>query len=398
MDELFELEWLGGVAEKHYRRLRPDVAALPWGSLDAHRFPPALVERARGWWHQVVLGEYRASITFSQLLRDMLEAKAPLDLIGMASDFVADEVSHVELASRIAMELGGGVPLRVDTCALLWPASSALSPLQKASERVVRHCCVHETLSATFVTRAMRASTHPLLRGAETIIARDEAGHTRLGSLYLEWVADRLDDEERRRLAGVAVATLTELSPLWKRPACRLGASGRTRDGDSVEQLHELGAPRRRQRAAHRPGGDSRGRRGAAVRGRDRHRTRGDREDRGAGLTPRDATAPGEPPRINEAAASRSCESAAPRWSRTLARRRRFSPTDQAAKRERLWAPRSQGPGAARPPLSRRLQPAHTASADAFRRRPFAGGTSIALCHSESAYLRLSARRRGVDR
>jgi hypothetical protein len=120
------------------RRLRPDVAELPWGSLRARTFPPDLVERARGWWSQVALGEYRASITFSQLLRDMLEAKVPLDLVGMASEFVADEVSHVELASRITMELGGGVPLRVDTCGLLWPTSSALSPLQKVNERVVR--------------------------------------------------------------------------------------------------------------------------------------------------------------------------------------------------------------------------------------------------------------------
>ena len=73
------------------------------------------------------------------------------------------------------MELGGGVRLRVDTCGLLWPISSSLSPLQKVSERVVRSCCVHETLSAAFVTRSLRVSTHPLLRGAEIIIARDEA-------------------------------------------------------------------------------------------------------------------------------------------------------------------------------------------------------------------------------
>jgi hypothetical protein len=240
MEDLFELEWLGGVAEKHYRRLRPDVAALPWGSLSVRGFPPQLVERARGWWSQVAVGEYRASLTFSQLLRDMLEAKVPLDLIGMTSEFVTDEVSHVELASRITMELGGGVPLRVDTCGLLWPTSNALAPLQKANERVVR-VLVHEALSAAFVTRSMRLSSHPLMRGAETIIARDEARHTRLGSLYLEWAADLLDDPERRRLADVALATLTELSPIWKRPACRVDGSGRTRDGDSIEQLHELG-------------------------------------------------------------------------------------------------------------------------------------------------------------
>ena len=39
-----------------------------------------------------------------EVLRALLDVKAPLDLLGTASDFLADECSHVELASWMAME------------------------------------------------------------------------------------------------------------------------------------------------------------------------------------------------------------------------------------------------------------------------------------------------------
>lgn len=32
--ELFELELLGGATEQRFRRMRPEVEAMPWGSFD----------------------------------------------------------------------------------------------------------------------------------------------------------------------------------------------------------------------------------------------------------------------------------------------------------------------------------------------------------------------------
>ena len=48
------------------------------------------------------------------MLRALVDVRAPLDLLGMTSDFLADECSHVEIASRLAMELGGAAPRMVD--------------------------------------------------------------------------------------------------------------------------------------------------------------------------------------------------------------------------------------------------------------------------------------------
>ena len=114
MKEPFELEWMGGPAEHHFRKARPGIDDLPWGTLDTSDYPPEVVLAARATWTEAAYTEYRAIAAFSAVLHGLCEAKAPLDLIGMASSFVADEVVHVELASRVAMELGGGVTGRLN--------------------------------------------------------------------------------------------------------------------------------------------------------------------------------------------------------------------------------------------------------------------------------------------
>jgi hypothetical protein len=235
MKEPFELEWFGGVAEKHYRRLRPEVMDLPWGTIKKEGYPPQLIERARLWWTLSAVAEYRAAVAFGELLRAMLEAKVPLDLIGMGSEFVADEISHVEITSRIAMELGGGAPLEIDTTKLLWPAPAEADALQHVNERMLRVSCIHETFSGAMIAHTMRVSSQPLFRAAETLIARDEARHTRLGSLYFEWVHEQLTDDERARLSRIAIETLQEVSGSWQDavPAASVGIE--------VRQLHELG-------------------------------------------------------------------------------------------------------------------------------------------------------------
>ena len=106
----FELEWMGGAAEHHFRKARPGIDDLPWGTLDPSKYAPAAVDQARASWTEVAINEYRAVASFSEVLRALVDVKAPLDLLGMTSDFLADECSHVELASRMAMELGGAAP------------------------------------------------------------------------------------------------------------------------------------------------------------------------------------------------------------------------------------------------------------------------------------------------
>ncbi len=110
----FELEWLGGIAECHYRSTRPGLDDLPWGSVNLAKYSPELLDSARWSWTEIAISEYRAVLAFSDVVRALAVAKAPLDLVGMAADFVLDEVTHVELASRLAMDLGGAAPVNAN--------------------------------------------------------------------------------------------------------------------------------------------------------------------------------------------------------------------------------------------------------------------------------------------
>ena len=40
--ELFELELLGGNVERRYRKMRPEVEAMPWGTIDRPRRSPSV--------------------------------------------------------------------------------------------------------------------------------------------------------------------------------------------------------------------------------------------------------------------------------------------------------------------------------------------------------------------
>lgn len=240
MREAFDLEWMGGVSEKYFRRVRPGVDELPWGTLDISRYPVELVDRARISWTEAAYNEYCTAVAFSEMLGALLAAKAPIDLIGMASDFMADEVLHVELTSRIAMELGGGAPYEVDFSELGIRPSLELSPLQRANELVVHVCCVGEAFSLPMLASAYGSALHPLTKQVLQRIVHDEAPHGRFGFLYLDWVSEQLDAAERARLGAIAVTTVEQFSPLWRRLTSRVH-DGITTEGYQLEHVRELG-------------------------------------------------------------------------------------------------------------------------------------------------------------
>jgi hypothetical protein len=210
----FELEWMGGAAETLFRRVRR-MDELPWDTLDPKQFPDELVERARLSWTDGALGEYASAASFAALLRDLCEARAPVDLIGMAGAFVADEMLHTELNARMAMTLGGAAPYLVDFDKLVAQADESAPPLRRAVERAVRLCCVGEALSVPLLAGSRRAAGHPLTRGVLDRIVKDEPPHAALGWLVLQWAADRLDGPERARLVDVALDAVASYAPDW---------------------------------------------------------------------------------------------------------------------------------------------------------------------------------------
>ncbi len=240
MSQLFELPWMGGAATHFYRRARPAADALPWGTLNASRYAPDLLLSVRRAWTEVSLNEYRAVASFAEVVRCMAEAMAPLDLLGMASDFIADEVLHCELAARIAMELGGAAPLTVDMDRFAIKADPTASAKMRLHELMVRVCCIGESFALGMGMPTLKLTSHPLIAGVNEMIMKDEARHHRLGALYLEWAVEDWDDETRERLARVTEETLADFAPFWTGEASPV-ADGITSRGFRVDHLHELG-------------------------------------------------------------------------------------------------------------------------------------------------------------
>jgi hypothetical protein len=237
----FDLEWFGEGAEKYFRGIRPGIEEMPWSSLDASAMPRKLVERARISWTEAAYNEYCTAAAFAQLVSAMLAARAPVDLVAMAGDFIADEMLHVELTSRLAMQLGGGAPYDIDFAKLdIAPSRANLSPREKCNEVVVRLCCVGEAFSVKMLGGSLRSASHPLTRAILDRIVRDEAPHGLLGWMYLEWADEEMAAAERARLGEVAVSALEQFAPLYQRLRSKV-TDGVTSEGFRIDDVRALG-------------------------------------------------------------------------------------------------------------------------------------------------------------
>src|SRR5262245_38467559 len=99
--EVFELELLGGAMERRYRKARPEVLEMPWGTLDVSGMRPEVVVAARKAWTSAAFQEHRTGAACASTLRALIEARAPIDLIALAARFPLDEMVHVELCARL---------------------------------------------------------------------------------------------------------------------------------------------------------------------------------------------------------------------------------------------------------------------------------------------------------
>ena len=194
-DELFELELFGEGVERRYRKMRPEVEAMPWGTLVLDGISEHALVAARKRWTGAAFQEHRTGIACAAALRLLYECRAPLDLIALAARFPLDELAHVELCARMAMELGGGTEIRHDPDAMIVDPAAELPPLVRAADAVVRFFCVGEAVSIPLLRGAWHAARHPLPRAVLGRIVRDEAAHGTFGFFFLDWALPQLSAE-----------------------------------------------------------------------------------------------------------------------------------------------------------------------------------------------------------
>lgn len=207
---LFELTLHGGGPERAYRRQRPRLETLPWGSLA----PPVEGETrlaASRSWTEAALEEYAGAAQHAALLRLLVKAGAPLDLSALVSRMTLDELAHAEICARMATELGAGVALAYQPDRVFPALSEEGDPELTAAALAVHGCCVFEAFAHAQLLEQQAQPQCGLRREVFTLLARDEAAHARLGFLYLDWLFDDLCDSKRdwlRERTREAMATL----------------------------------------------------------------------------------------------------------------------------------------------------------------------------------------------
>lgn len=214
--ELFELELLGGATERRYRKLRPEVEQMPWGTLDLAGMSPEELLQARRAWTGAAYQEHRTAVACAATLRALLEARAPLDLIATASRFPLDEMVHVELCARMAEACGGGTEIRYDPSAVVLDADRSLSPLLRLAELAVRFFCVGEAISIPLLRATWHHARHPLPKAVLGRIVKDEAAHGVFGFTVLDWASERLTDADRQHLGKMADLAIDFLERQWR--------------------------------------------------------------------------------------------------------------------------------------------------------------------------------------
>jgi hypothetical protein len=230
--ELFELSMIGGAVERRYRKMRPEIETMPWGTLDLRDAGEEALIAARRAWTGAAFQEHRTGVACTAALRALIEARAPLDLIALAARFPLDEMAHVELCARMAMELGGGTEILHDPDALVLDADPALPPLLRAAELVVRFFCVGEALSIPLLRGTWRAARHPLPRAVLGRIVKDEAAHGTFGFTFLDWAGDELTDADRVHLGAAADLAIAYTRRQWEEIA--KNPRGPAHEGDAL--------------------------------------------------------------------------------------------------------------------------------------------------------------------
>jgi hypothetical protein len=228
--ELFELEILGGPTERRFRKMRPEVEEMPWGTMDVSDADPKDLVAARKAWTGAAYQEHRTGFACAVTLKALIEARAPVDLIAFASRFPLDEMVHVELCARMAMELGGGTEIIHSPDHLALEPDRAASALMRAAECAVRFFCVGEALSIPLLRATWHVSRHPLPRAVMGRIVKDEAAHGTFGFTFLDWALPRLSAEDRTALGASADLAIRFLYGQWAHIAANRRAP--KHDGD----------------------------------------------------------------------------------------------------------------------------------------------------------------------
>lgn len=167
-------------------------------SIEVDRYDARQRERGRRSFVLRALDEQRSLVAFSELLAEMSEAGAPIDVIGSLARVVRDEARHVDLCGRVVTRLGG---FGEDAPSPSWVRSDRRAPLRdRILKTVIGSLCIGETISVAMLAGVRESATDPFVSRLLTQMLADESFHSRFGWWWLESERARITREERAML------------------------------------------------------------------------------------------------------------------------------------------------------------------------------------------------------
>ncbi|MCZ7687003.1 MAG: ferritin-like domain-containing protein [Sandaracinaceae bacterium] len=190
-----------------------EVDAFDWAALGASVTDPRARERGRRSFVLRALDEQRSLLAFSELMSELCEAGAAIDVIGSLARVIRDEALHVDLCDRVVGALGGWDERAPEP---QWVRSNKRLPLKRrVLATVLGSLCAGETISVQMIRGVRESATDPVVHAVLTRMLADESFHSRFGWWWLE--AMPLDGEERawadRYLARLLPHLAAQLAP-----------------------------------------------------------------------------------------------------------------------------------------------------------------------------------------
>ena len=196
----------GPMAAEHRRLLR---TALRRGTnrperrdgemIDTSSYERSTLEAARRTWLGRMVNEHQSAAVFSQLIVQLMEAGASLDIKTTVLRMSMDELRHGGLCAGIVEALGGVAQKEIELRPRPLPEHPGTSPLERVLRNALFIGCLSETVAVALTAEERVQTSEPLVRRVIDQIASDESLHARFGWTMVKDIAPELDAAARAR-------------------------------------------------------------------------------------------------------------------------------------------------------------------------------------------------------
>ncbi len=171
----------------------------PGERVDTSSYSRIALSAARDVWRKRMVNEYRSATVFTQLVPQLVEAEATVDVQTAVLRAAMDELRHGSLCGALVEALGGEAEVEMDLSARPIPDHPGCTPLERAMRNLLFVGCMSETIAVATTVEERAQTSDPIVRRVIDQIVGDEVLHAKLGWIYVREAASRLGDAERQR-------------------------------------------------------------------------------------------------------------------------------------------------------------------------------------------------------